>query len=82
MGKYINISKDFFDKTLDKGCETYEQQLKLIQNLKGIKTFINLTEEDIELLEKANDLLMEKLEKLEDIIDDKENIFYNSSNEE
>lgn len=77
---YIPISKKFFDKTLKNGLNLFEQQLKLIQNLKSIGSIIDLTHEEIEILEKSNRILMNKLEHIEDLIECEDNTFYDSEN--
>lgn len=77
-GKYICIAKSYFDGVLKLGCEVAEKEIRVIQSLKSIESFINLNDEEIELLEKANDLLINKMDVLEDFIDDENNVFYNS----
>lgn len=77
---YIFIAKKFFNKTLNNGLNLFEQQLKLIQNLKSIGDFIDLTEEEIEILEKSNSILMNKLEQIEDLLESEDNTFYDPEN--
>lgn len=78
--EYISISKKFFERLLNNGCDVYEKNLKIIQNLKQIQNFVELTEEESLILENANELLMKKLELIEDIIEDENNTFYDINN--
>ena len=75
--KYICIAKSYFERILNLGCEIAEKENTVIKSLKSIESFINLTNEEMELLEKANDILINKIDVLEDLIDNKNNIFYN-----
>ena len=75
--KYICIAKSCFERILDLGCEIAEKENTVIKSLKSIESFINLTDEEAELLEKANDILINKIDVLEDLIGNKNNIFYN-----
>ena len=76
--KYICIAKSYFERILDLGCEIAEKENTVIKSLKSIESFINLTDEEVKLLEKANDILINKMDVLEDLIGNKNNVFYNS----
>ena len=76
--KYICIAKSYFERMLNLGCEIAEKENTVIKSLKSIESFINLTNEEIELLEKANDILINKMDVLENLIYNKNNVFYNS----
>ena len=75
--KYICIAKSYFERILDLGCEIAEKENTIIKSLKSIESFISLTDEEVEVLEKANVILINKIDVLEDLIDNKNNIFYN-----
>ena len=75
--KYICIAKSYFERILDLGCEIAEKENTVIKSLKSIESFISLTDEEMELLEKANNILINKMDVLENLIDNKNNIFYN-----
>lgn len=76
MKKYISISKDFFEKVLDKSIVTFEENMKTTQKLKQIQSIIDLTEEEIKILETANNILMKKIDIIEEVLEDKNNTFY------
>lgn len=76
MKKYISISKDFFEKVLDESIVTFEENMKTTQKLKQIQSIIDLSEEEIKILETANDILMKKIDAIEEVLEDKNNTFY------
>lgn len=82
MKKYISISKKAFEKKFDVISDTHLKLVEVMYSLKSIADTIDLKDEEIEIIEKSQDMLMSKLEKLEKFLDDENNEFYNPDNVE
>lgn len=80
---YIEFSKKMFDKITDRTADANMKLIGVESYLKSIRSFIDLTDEEIQIIERTNKILLEKTEKLEEILDDENNEFYDpdSTNE-
>ena len=73
---YITVSREYMERKIDNISDGIEYFRKLKQDLKSIAYLIDFTEDDVNLLEKVSKLSIEKLEALEDILEDDNNEFY------
>lgn len=77
---YISISKDHFNKVADETLEVGMKTNQLIQSLESIKSFINLTDEEIAQIKNTVSILENKMDLIEDLVDDENNQFFNAKN--
>jgi len=80
MDNYISISKNAINEIVDKSFNTSMKLHENINHLKSIISLSKLTEEEEEILKKANEILIKKIEILEDVLEDENNQFYNIEN--
>ena len=80
MSNYISISKNAINEIVDKSFNTSMKLHENINYLKSIVSLSKLTEEEEEILKKANEILIKKMEILEDVLEDENNQFYNIDN--
>ena len=79
---YISISKSYFEK-VEKEIDNVSMKMsRVIGSLESIKSNINLTDEEIEILKNARNILVNKLENIEELTEDTNNEFHNSENQE
>ena len=76
---YISISKDYFERVADDAVEVGMKTNQLIQSLESIKSFINLTDEEIAQIKNTVSILEGKIDLIEDLVDDENNQFFNAS---
>lgn len=74
---YIQFSKKIFNKVINKTTDTNIKLIEVESYLKSIRSFIDLTDEEMQIIRKCNEILLEKTEKLEEILEDENNEFYN-----
>ena len=66
---YSPVSRDYYERKINELCEVY-QSLSRVKNS-------NFTVEQKEVLEKAMNILNDKIDELENILDDKNICFFN-----
>ena len=77
MKRYIHISKDDIKEKINIYFDTSFKLIKVIQYMKQIKSIINLTDEEINIIEKAEEIIANKGALLEDLLEDKNINFFN-----
>ena len=80
MKRYIHISKDDIKEKINIYFDTSFKLIKVIQYMKQIKNIINLTDEEINIIEKAEEIIANKGALLEDLLEDKNINFFNLDN--
>lgn len=80
MKRYIHISKDDIKEKINIYFDTSFKLIKVIQYMKQIKSIINLTDEEINIIEKAEEIIANKGALLEDLLEDKNINFFNLDN--
>ena len=80
MKRYIHISKDDIKEKINIYFDTSFKLIKVIQYMKQIKSIINLTDEEINIIEKAEEIIANKGVLLEDLLEDKNINFFNLDN--
>lgn len=80
MKRYIQISKNYFEGVADNATDTNIKLNQLITSLSSVASFINLTDEEKEALRSACEIINNKVEAIEDLIDDPNNQFYDINN--
>lgn len=75
--EYIRISRKYFETTVTDSCDVASKLDEVQKSLKSISTYSKITEEEIDILEKAWDILIKKAENLEYLLEDDNNVFYN-----
>ena len=66
---YSPVSRDYYERKIDELCEVY-QSLSRVNNS-------NFTVEQKEVLKKAMDILNDKVDEFENILDDENMYFFN-----
>ena len=67
---YSPVSRDYYERKIDELCETY-------QSLSRVKIYNKFTVEQKEVLEKAMNILNDKVDEFENILDDENMCFFN-----
>ena len=67
--RYSPVSRDYYERKIDELCEVY-QSLSRVKNS-------NFTVEQKEVLKKAMDILNDKVDEFENILDDENICFFN-----
>ena len=67
---YSPVSRDYYERKIDELCGTY-------QSLSRVKNYNKFTIEQKEVLEKAMNILNDKVYEFENILDDKNMYFFN-----
>ena len=80
MKRYIHISKDDIKEKINIYFDTSFKLIKVIQYMKQIKSIINLTDEEINIIEKAEEIISNKGALLEDLLENKNINFFNLDN--
>lgn len=80
MKRYIHISKNDIKEKINIYFDTSFKLIKVIQYMKQIKSIINLTDEEINIIEKAEEIIANKGALLEDLLEDKNINFFNLDN--
>jgi hypothetical protein len=68
--RYSPVSRDYYERKIDELCETY-------QLLSRVKNYNKFTVEQKEVLEKAMNILNDKVDEFENILDDENMCFFN-----
>ena len=67
---YSPVSRDYYERKVDRFCEIY-------QSLSRVKNYNNFTVEQKEVLKKAMNILNDKIDEFESILDDENICFFN-----
>ena len=68
---YCNpVSRDYYERKIDELCEVY-------QSLSRVKNYNNFTVEQKEVLKKAMNILNDKVDEFENILNDENMCFFN-----
>ena len=80
MKKYIPISKKAINERLDLVSSTAYDLTTLKSYILQLKTIIDLTDEEIKSINNTINILNNKTDILEELLEDENNIFFNSNN--
>ena len=78
--QYFSVSKNHFEKVAEQCDKTVMTLNKLIPALQSIETTIKMSEEEKDILKKAYEVIVSKLEVIEDLTEDPNNEFFNANN--
>ena len=67
---YNPVSRDYYERRIDELCETY-------QSLSRVKNYNKFTIEQKEVLEEAMNILNDKVDEFENILNDENMFFFN-----
>ena len=76
MKKYINFSKKCIEKRINIFFDIHYKMIKAKPYIKQLKSIINLTNEEIDIIEKATKIIEDKGKLLENLLEDESIIFY------
>lgn len=76
MRIYIPISKDAIERRMNMYLDTALEITQVIPYMEQLRNIINLTDEEIKVLENARKILGDKSELLEDLLEDENVDFF------
>lgn len=75
---YYPISKKHYKNIMNETDKISFDMINLLKRLQEIKSVTNITEEEIKVLKEAQDILIQKVDMIEDVVENKDNTFYDA----